>query len=623
MPSFFDSERDKTAITGIYTADSWAHRHARFIANKGDEGMNFSEYVQDVSKRFATGNAREHAYRPSLQNLLEATIPDILATNDPARIKCGAPDFILTRKKIDVGYIEAKDIDVDLNKTEKDEQLKRYLESLDNLILTDYLEFRFFLHGQKVETIRIAEIDGNSIRPLPENFDRLKTLLIDFAAFQGQTIKSAKKLAAMMAHKARLMRDVFRATLESEEPSTLKDQMKAFKTILMHDLDEAQFADIYAQTIAYGLFTARLHDTTLEDFSRSEALLLIPASNPFLRQLFSYVAGPELDSRVVWIVDALCEVYRATDLRDILKDFGTSTGQNDPILHFYETFLGEYDKNIKEIRGVWYTPEAVVNYIVRAIDDVLKDHFGLKDGLADTSKVEIEIDSDRVNKKTGKREKNKKSVHKVQLLDVATGTGTFLAEAVKQIYRRFEGQEGLWSRYVDNDLLPRLHGFELLMASYAMCHMKLDLLLRETGYKPLDSKKPPRVGVYLTNSLEEHHPDADTLFASWLSHEANAASRIKKDTPIMIAFGNPPYNGESINKGEWIMNLMQGYKQEPSGGKLKEKNSKWVNNDYAKFIRMGEYFIDKNGEGVLAYITSHSYLDGPIFRGMRYHLLKT
>lgn len=453
--------------------------------------MNFAEYVQDISKRFATGNAREHAYRPSLQNLLEAVIPDILATNDPARIKCGAPDFILTRKKIDVGYIEAKDIDVDLKKTEKDEQLKRYLESLDNLILTDYLEFRFFLHGQKVETIRIAEIDGNSIRPLPENFDRLKTLLIDFAAFQGQTIKSAKKLAAMMAHKARLMRDVFKATLEAEEDSTLKDQMKAFKTILMHDLDEPQFADIYAQTITYGLFTARLHDDTLKTFSRGEALLLIPASNPFLRQLFSYIAGPELDSRVVWIVDALCEVYRATDLRDILRDFGTSTGQNDPILHFYETFLGEYDKNLKKARGVWYTPEPVVQFIVRAIDDVLKDHFGLKDGLADTSKVEIEIDSDRVNKRTGKREKDKKSVHKVQLLDVATGTGTFLAEAVKQIYRRFEGQEGLWSRYVDNDLLPRLHGFELLMASYAMCHMKLDLLLRETEYIPLDSKSRP------------------------------------------------------------------------------------------------------------------------------------
>jgi len=579
--------------------------------------MNLSDYVQDVSKRFATGNAREHAYRPSLQNLLEAVIPDILATNDPARIKCGAPDFILTRKKIDVGYIEAKDIGVDLNKTEKDEQLKRYLESLDNLILTDYLEFRFFLQGQKVETIRIAEVDGNSIRPLPENFDRLKTLLIDFAAFQGQTIKSAKKLAAMMAHKARLMRDVFRATLEADEPSTLKDQMKAFRTILMHDLDEAQFADIYAQTIAYGLFTARLHDTTLGDFSRSEALLLIPASNPFLRQLFTYVAGPELDSRVVWIVDALCEVYRATDLRDILKDFGTSTGQNDPILHFYETFLGEYDKSLKKARGVWYTPEPVVQFIVRAIDDVLKDHFGLKDGLADTSKVEIEIDSDRVNKKTGKREKDKKSVHKVQLLDVATGTGTFLAEAVKQIYRRFEGQEGLWSRYVDQDLLPRLHGFELLMASYAMCHMKLDLLLRETGYKPLDTQKPPRVGVYLTNSLEEHHPDADTLFASWLSHEANAASRIKKDMPIMVAFGNPPYAVSSSNKGEWIQSLIEVYKKDLNERKIN------LDDDYIKFIRYAEHCIEKTGYGIAAMITNNSYIDGVTHRQMRKHLLET
>jgi len=583
--------------------------------------MDFADYVQDISKRFATGDAREHTYRGSLQNLLETIIQNIQATNEPARIKCGAPDYVLTRKNVPVGYIEAKDIGVSLDKIEKDEQLKRYLESLDNLILTDYLEFRFFKNKEKVETIRIAEVDGKTIRPLPENFEKLKTLLIDFAAFQGQTIKSSKKLAEMMAHKARLMRDVFRATLESEEDSTLKDQMKAFKSILMHDLDAAQFADIYAQTIAYGLFTARLHDTTLDTFSRSEALLLIPASNPFLRQLFSYVAGSELDSRVVWIVDALCEVYRATNLGDILKDFGKSTGQNDPILHFYETFLGEYDKSLKKARGVWYTPEPVVQFIVRAIDDVLKDHFGLKDGLADTSKVEVEIETDRIER--GKRVKEKQVVHKVQLLDVATGTGTFLAEAIKQIYRKFEGQEGLWSKYVDNDLLPRLHGFELLMASYAMCHMKLDLLLRETGYKPANPQKPPRVSVYLTNSLEEYHPDADTLFASWLSKEANEASRIKKDKPIMVAFGNPPYSGHSSNNGEWIQDLITAYKKEPSGGKLQEKNSKWLNDDYVKFIRLGEHYIEKNGEGVLAYITNHSYLDNPTFRGMRWKLLNT
>ncbi|PZP54954.1 MAG: DNA methyltransferase [Micavibrio aeruginosavorus] len=579
--------------------------------------MNLTEYVQDISKRFAKGDAREHTYRGSLQNLLETIIPNIQATNEPARIKCGAPDYVLTRKDLPIGYIEAKDVDEPLDKVEKTEQLKRYLESLDNLILTDYLEFRFFKNTVKVETVRIAKVDGKSIVPIPENFERLKTLLIDFAAFQGQTIKSAKKLAAMMAQKAKLMRDVFENILTAEEDSTLKDQMRAFKTVLMHDLEASEFADIYAQTIAYGLFTARLHDTTLETFSRSEALLLIPASNPFLRQLFSYVAGPELDTRVIWIVDALCDVYRATDLKAILKDFGTATGQNDPVLHFYETFLGEYDKSLKKARGVWYTPEPVVQYIVRAIDDVLKGHFDLKEGLADTSKIEIEVDSDRVSKKTGKREKDKKSIHTVQLLDVATGTGTFLAETIKQIYRKFDGMEGLWSRYVDNELLPRLHGFELLMASYAMCHMKIDLLLQETGYKPLDPNKPPRVSVYLTNSLEEYHPDADTLFASWLSHEANAASRIKKDMPIMVAFGNPPYAVSSSNKGKWIQNLIADYK--------KDLNEKKINldDDYIKFIRYAEHYIERTGYGIIAMITNNSFLDGVTHRQMRKHLLET
>jgi len=586
--------------------------------------MNFLDYVQDINKRFCRGDAREHTYRGSLQNLLETIIPNIQATNEPARIKCGAPDYVLTRKDLPVGYIEAKDIGESLDKIEKTEQLKRYLESLDNLILTDYLEFRFFKNKEKVATVKIAEIDGKSIRPIPENFEKLQTLLIDFAAFQGQTIKSSKKLAEMMAHKARLMRDVFKATLETEEDSTLKDQMKAFKSVLMHDLDAAQFADIYAQTIAYGLFTARLHDETLESFSRSEALLLIPASNPFLRQLFSYVAGAELDSRVVWIVDALCEVYRATDLRAILKDFGKLTGLTDPMVHFYETFLGEYDSSLRKARGVWYTPEPVVQFIVRAINDVLKDHFGLKDGLADTSKVEIEIDSDRINKKTGKREKDKKIVHKVQLLDVATGTGTFLAEAIKQIYRKFEGQEGLWSKYVDNDLLPRLHGFEVLMASYAMCHLKLDMLLRETGYKPANPQKPPRVSVYLTNSLEEYHPDADTLFASWLSKEANEASRIKKDRPMMVAFGNPPYSGISTNMNSWTAKNKDGIERYKyiNGVHFGERKH-WLNDDYVQFIRLGEHYIEKNGEGVLAYITNHGYLDNPTFRGMRWHLLNT
>lgn len=267
---------------------------------------------------------------------------------------------------------------------------------------------------------------------------------------------------------------------------------------------------MYAQTIAYGLFTARLHDETLDTFSRVEALHLIPKSNPFLRKLFEYVAGIDLDDRVTWIVDALCDVYRAADVKAIVKDFGTSTGQNDPILHFYETFLAAYDPSLRKSRGVWYTPEPVVRFIVRAIDDVLKTHFNLKDGIADTSKVTIKVETQETdNRTTTNRRKIYMDIHKVQLLDVATGTGTFLAEAVKKIYMRFKGQEGLWSDYVENHLLPRMHGFELLMASYAMCHMKLDLLLQETGYKPSNDTNPPRLSVYLTNSLEEHHPDTD------------------------------------------------------------------------------------------------------------------
>ena len=581
--------------------------------------MSVQKYIEDVQKQFKTGIAREHAYRPALKTLIEELMPEVTAINDPAHIKCGAPDFILHRRNLEVGYMEAKDLDADLSKTEKTDQLKRYLESLDNLVLTDYLEFRFFLHGEKVEVVRIAEIENGAIKPLPENYDRLKALLIDFAAFQGQTIKSAKKLATMMAQKAKLMKHIFYNVVTAEDDSTLKDQFKAFQDVLMHDMDEAQFADVYAQTIAYGLFTARLHDKTKDDFTRSEALLLIPKSNPFLRQLFSYIAGSELDERVIWIVDALCEVFLFSDLDKILEDFGTATGQNDPMLHFYETFLAEYDKSLRKSRGVWYTPEPVVNFIVRAVDEVLKTHFGLKDGIADNSKTTIELETQTKDQRTKTGYKMVETeMHKVQLLDVATGTGTFLAEAVKQIYKRYKGQEGIWSSYVENDLLPRLHGFELLMASYAMCHMKLDLLLQETGYKPVNTANPPRVSVYLTNALEEHHPDTGTLFASWLSREANEASRIKRDMPIMVAMGNPPYSVSSSNKGEFIQTLMKDYKKD-----LNEKNINPLSDDYIKFIRNAQYYIEKTGHGIVAMITNNSYIDGVIHRQMRKSLLET
>lgn len=588
-------------------------------------------YVAALDREFKSGKALEHAYRPALKNYLEALIPGLHAINDPKRQKCGAPDYVVSRTRkgqaIDIGYIEAKDVNVGLDKIEKSDQMKRYLASLDNLILTDYLEFRFYRNQQKVATVRIAEVHDffthtPEIKSFPEQFGSLETLLAEFAEYTGQTIKSPKQLAEMMARKARLMRDVFaEAVKQDDADNTLREQWQAFRQILIHDMDEAQFADVYAQTITYGLFTARLHDQTLENFSREEARGLIPRSNPFVRQLFDYVCGASLDHRVVWIVDALCEVYRAADVHSILKSFGRATGRNDPIVHFYEDFLGQYDSKLRKARGVWYTPEPVVNFIVRAVDEVLKTHFHLPDGLADTSKVTIEVDDHHITKKGVS--KKKIDVHRVQLLDVAAGTGTFTAEAIKQIYARFAGQEGMWSSYVEEHLLPRLHGFEILMASYAMCHLKIDMLLAETGYKPKNPNNPPRLGVYLTNALEEHHPDVGTLFAGWLAKEANEASRIKKDVPIMVAYGNPPYSGQSSNKGEWIGELINDYKKEYTGEKLNERMYKWLQDDYVKFIRLAEHYIERNGEGVLAFITNHGYLDNPTFRGMRWHLLNT
>ena len=580
--------------------------------------MTLDQYIDNINKRYKLGNATEHTFRGDLQQLLESLVPDIRATNEPKRQSCGAPDYILTKKEIPVGFIEAKDIgDKDLEgakKTGNKEQFDRYKASLNNLIFTDYLDFHLYIDGIFITKIAIAEIQNGTIVPLPNNFATFTNLIKDFSTHVGQTIKSSKKLAEMMAGKARLLSDVIEKALTSDEAnkedSTLKEQMNAFKQILIHDITPKEFADVYAQTIAYGMFAARLHDPTLPTFSRQEAAELIPKSNPFLRKLFGYIAGPDIDDRIKWIVDSLVDIFLACNVEDILKNYGKSTKMEDPIIHFYETFLSEYDPKLRKARGVWYTPAPVVNFIVRAVDDILKTEFDLPQGLADSSKTKIKVDVQ------GK--KTEQEIHKVQILDPATGTGTFLAEVVKHIHKKFEGQKGIWSNYVETHLLPRLNGFELLMASYAMAHLKLDLLLTETGYKPTTNQ---RFRVYLTNSLEEHHQDTGTLFANWLSTEANEANHIKRDTPVMCVIGNPPYSGISSNNGEWISKLIEDYKY-VDGVHFNERKH-WLNDDYVKFLRYGQHFIEKNGSGVLAFINPHGFLDNPTFRGMRWHLLKT
>ena len=576
-----------------------------------------SNFISKVQSIHATGNATEHSYRSVFEALFAAL--GVTALNEPKRVKCGAPDFIISTGKIVVGHVEAKDLHIsirgmkDSNKT----QQERYKAALPNLVYTNGLDWDFYRDSELTASVSIADFLMGVI-PKPDQYETLENLLRDFIAQKPQTITSPRDLAERMAGKANLIKDVLRKTLAEDEAvqNELTAQYQAFKENLIHDITPEDFADIYAETIAYGMFAARLHDTTLDTFSRQEALELLPKSNPFLRSLFSYVAGYDLDDRIAWIIDDLARVFQACDVAKIMEGFGKLTGQNDPFLHFYETFLAAYNPSKRKARGVWYTPEPVVNFIVRAVDEVLQTEFGLPDGLADTSKVTLDWDTGQTGKK-GKAITIKKEVHRVQILDPATGTGTFLAEVIKQIAPKIQSvAPGMWSSYIEADLIPRLHGFELLMASYAMCHMKLDMILTEMGYKP--TKEPPRLSVFLTNSLEEGEPANQTLpFTQWLSREAKGANTIKRDMPIMCVIGNPPYSKSSSNNGEWIMDQMAQYKKGLSERKVN------LNDDYMKFIRLAEILIEKNGGGIVAMITNNSFLDGATQRGMRRHLRET
>jgi len=587
----------------------------------------FDKYLAEINKAYLRGDATEHTHRPALKALIEELGKNVTATNEPRQISCGAPDILVSIRKrnldLRIGYIECKDIGVDLKKEEKSDQIeKRYLPSLHNFILTDYIEFRWYTNGELRETAILArEGKGGAFETKKKGQEEVAELLRVFLEHEPEKIANAKELAIRMGHMARLLRDVTVKTFEQEkETGALHSQLEAFREVLIHDLQKEQFADMYAQTICYGLFTAAcyIEDITIfgkdkyarfhgmkgkpGEFTRKDAAYLLPKTNPFLRKLFGHIAGPDLDDRIAWLVDDVVALLRESRMEVVLKDFARKKGRRDPVVHFYETFLAEYDPKMRKKRGVYYTPDEVVSYIVRSVDWLLKEKFGLKRGIADESKVKMD----------------KRECHRVLILDPAAGTGTFLFEAIDLIHSKFKQQKGMWSGYVRDHLLPRLFGFELQMAPYAICHMKLGLELAETGY---DFGSDERVGVYLTNTLEEAEKTSKALFAQWLSEEASAASEVKRDLPIMVVVGNPPYAGISANQGEWINSLLAPYR-EIDGEPLREKKI-WVKNDYVKFIRFGQWRIENTGQGILAFITDHSYLDSPTFRGMRHNLMKS
>ena len=551
-------------------------------------------YVQSVRSTFATGKASEHSYRPALQTLLESP-GGLKAINEPKRAGYTgfAPDFVVRRGEIPIGLVEAKDVPIRLDGlTGHDrKQLDLYLKSSPNFIQTNHLLFRHFVSGEVREEVEIGRLKGGSLSFAENAYDDLAAFLRNYAHVTAPTLASPRELATTMADMAQQIAALIRASMADSDP--LKTELAAFSQTLIPDLTGDQFADMYAQTLAYGLFAARVNHTGKSTaFTLNNAFWDLPATNPFLRRFFQTIA-PEMDGRVRWQVEILTDLLAHADIDSILRDFGRKTRQEDPVVHFYETFLSEYNPALREQRGVYYTPEPVVSYIVRSVDHLLREQFNRPDGLADP---------------------------RTFILDPATGTGTFLYFVIEEIHAALTGknQAGMWNEYVTDKLLPRLFGFELLMAPYAVAHMKLGIQLHDLGY---DLSSGQRLGVFLTNTLEQATA-AEEHLAAFISSEAREADAIKRDKPIMVVLGNPPYSGHSANKGQWIKDRVRDY-YFVDGQPLGERNPKWLQNDYVKFIRFGQWRIDETGLGVLAFITDNGYLDNPTFRGMRQHLLST
>ena len=404
-----------------------------------------NNYLNQIQTNLNRGNATEHTHRSALQSLIESLAPQMDVVNEPKRIECGSPDLVISEKKtpdVPIGYIEAKDIGVSLDKVLKTPQLKRYLDSLNNLILTDYLEFRWFVEGESQMIVRLAEMDNSGhLQPMFASFSAFERLIEIFLQTQVVTLRNPEELAQRLAKIARLIHQVIFEAYQTEKTGVLHDQLDSFRQILLDSLTAEQFADMYAQTLCYGLFAAKCSAPLTEPFSRIHAGHYLPKTNPFLRRLFNQIVCVELDDRLVWAVEHLVAVLNHADIAAILTDFGKRTRKSDPIVHFYETFLRHYDPKLREMRGVYYTPEPVVSYIVRSVDLLLKQQFKLKDGLANSSRL-------------------KSGLHQVQILDPAVGTGTFLYAVLNQSFEKFRKNKGLWSSYVKDHLLPRVHGFE-------------------------------------------------------------------------------------------------------------------------------------------------------------------
>ncbi|MBU0569666.1 N-6 DNA methylase, partial [Patescibacteria group bacterium] len=411
-----------------------------------------------------------------------------------------------------------------------------------------------------------------------------------------QQVHSAKRLSELLAHKTRVLRGLIREEIDltDKEETETEKLLDTFRKTLKPDMTPSIFADMYAQTITFGLFVARINSDH-QEFTRHSAHSLIPHSIPLLKKVFWILSGQDVPQHIEWQVDEIAEILANTKIEKITEEFFSHGKGRDPIIHFYETFLAEYDSSQREALGVYYTPQPVVSYIARSLHKILKKYFDKKEGFADKSVI---------------------------VLDPAAGTLTFPAEAIaiaKEEFVKKHGDGG-WNQLVKEHILKNFYAFELLMAPYAVGHLKISLLLKELGYQ---MRGEDRFELYLTNTLDmARFKLQQEILAEEISAESEKAYEIKNKVPVLVIMGNPPYSGHSSNKGECIENQIEAYKK-VDGKPLGEKNPKWLNDDYVKFIRFAQWKIEKTGQSVLGFITNHAWLDNPTFRGMRNSMMNS
>ena len=599
---------------------------------------DFNNYIQYLQENIKRGGERSHY--PGLKRLIEDLMIGINARIEEKGNQAGIPDLTIRKNDRILGYIEAKDIDIDLGKIQKTAQIKRYLESNIgyNLILTNYLEFHWYVDGECEKTAKLANLEQGEII-LVNDLQPITELLQSFLNQKAKDINNYYDLAKEMAAYTKTIRNAIQSSLEIETTTEELNQLKStFKKLLLLDIDNDKFADMYAQTIAYGLFTAKIGHAQNPGkfaFNRTTASIYITDRIPFLKGLFDLVLGTDSVSKIHKSIENLIDLFNTMDMTNILENFGQETRTEDPVIHFYETFLAAYESSLRKSRGVYYTPEPVVNFIVRSVDDILDQVFDLEYGLGN---------------------------RKVTILDPATGTGTFLYAVIKQIrdnVAKFDIRQ--WNNFLRGArLLNRLFGFELLMTPYTIAHLKLGLLLGDLGYKFLPEE---RLKVYLTNALEAEIKEDDLIpgITQIIAEESSQAGKVKTEIPVMVVLGNPPYSvsSENASKRKRVLNQDERYladveytgsawnriyKTGKAGktitelthiGELlelykgrvrleKEKNIQPLDDDYIKFIRFAQYQIQKTpqGYGIIGFITNHSYLNGLIHRGMREELLK-